>query len=112
MTSKEALERVVVVSAELLTQILQNLERLEELEKENQTNKDFINVQNEVLKIKEDEITELKKVIEILKDKIEFEDLGEMQSGNMYRGYFNDCLDEEEVKSVKEVFGNENYNNK
>lgn len=43
-------------------------------------------------------------VINILKDKIEFEDLGEMQSGNVYRGYFNDCLDEEEVNSIKEVF--------
>ena len=48
------------------------------------------------------EIFKLKKVIEILKDKIEFEDLGEMQSGNMYRGYFNDCLDEEEYEILKE----------
>lgn len=51
------------------------------------------------------ENTKLKNVIEILKDKIEFEDLGEMQNGNIYRGYFNDGLDEEEVKQVKEVFG-------
>lgn len=49
----------------------------------------------------------LKQVIDILKDKIEFEDLGEMQSGNVYRGYFNDCFDEEEVKSIKEVLDNE-----
>lgn len=34
--------------------------------------------------------------LEAIKDKIEFEDLGEMPSGNIYRGYFNDCLDEEE----------------
>lgn len=53
------------------------------------------------------EYTKLDQVINILKDKIEFEDLGEMQSGNVYRGYFNDCLDEEEVNSIKEVFGND-----
>ena len=64
-----------------------------------------IAIDNKILCLQE-ENSKLKKVIEILKDKIEFEDLGEMQSGNMYRGYFNDCLDEEEVKSVKEVFGN------
>ena len=29
--------------------------------------------------------------LEAIKDKIEFEDLGEMLSGNVYRGYFNDC---------------------
>lgn len=51
------------------------------------------------------EYTKRDQVINILKDKIEFEDLGEMQGGNMYRGYFNDCLDEEEVNSIKEVLG-------
>lgn len=50
-----------------------------------------------------EENTKLKQAINILKDKIEFEDLGEMQSENVYRGYFNDCLDEEEVNSLKEV---------
>lgn len=50
------------------------------------------------------ENTKLKQAIKILKDKIEFEDLGEMQSGNVYRGYFNDCLDEEEYDILKEVF--------
>lgn len=51
-----------------------------------------------------DKIIMLKKAIKILKDKIEFEDLGEMQSGNVYRGYFNDCLDEENYELLKEVF--------
>ena len=54
-----------------------------------------------------DRLEKLEKVVDILKDKIEFEDLGEMQSGNVYRGYFNDCLDDEEVNSIKEVFNNE-----
>ena len=100
MTSKEALEKLsyipiyeedidIIFKGDLcevyrneVDIISKDLDRLEKLEKEN---------------------NKFKKVIEILVSKIEFEDLGEMQSGYIYRGYFNDCFDEEEVKSIEEV---------
>ena len=92
MTSKECLNKIQhyingteITGKELIKcyeTIYKDLDRLEKLEKEN---------------------NKFKKVIEILVSKIEFEDLGEMQSGYIYRGYFNDCFDEEEVKSIKEV---------
>lgn len=112
----------------LLRTIKQDLDRLEQLEKENQELKEeneFLETNIEEIEASNDrlvdkflelekiylglvkEYTKLDQVINILKDKIEFEDLGEMQSGNVYRGYFNDCLDEEEVNSIKEVFGND-----
>lgn len=77
---------------------------IEQLEKENQGVKDDNTRLWHGLEYGNNEISKLKQAIKILKDKIEFEDLGEMQSGNMYRGYFNDCLDEEEVNSLKQVF--------
>lgn len=128
MNSKEALERMLMLARPcayevrehrnsycdmLENAIKQDLDRLEQLEKENKElirtkNVILLNAKNYVLKNTEleKENQELKEVIKILKDKIEFEDLGEMQSGNMYRGYFNDCLDEEEVSSLKGVFRN------
>ena len=54
-----------------------------------------------------EENTKLKNAIKILKDKIEFEDLGEMQSGNVYRPYFNDCIDQEEYELLKSVLEEE-----
>lgn len=132
MTGKEALEILNIAWSgrmdrddypnfddinEALYQLGQDLKRLEELEKENlylqeqnKTLKEIVQINKQIETCSLELIKEnikIKKIIEILKDKIEFEDLGEMQSGNMYRGYFNDCLDEEEVKSVKEVFEND-----
>ena len=99
MTSKEALERLVGKTSilddtcaslencikcgkcrynepcetcddyNLVMTIKQDIERLEKIEKENQTNKDFIKIQNEILKIKEDENTKLKKIIELILNK-------------------------------------------
>lgn len=111
--------------------IKQDLERLEKLEKENKELRKAIKqwninggnllrenaeLKNELEKLKErykhraetsndlcKAVNQYEKAIEIIANKIEFEDLGEMQSGNMYRGYFNDCFDEEEVKSIKEI---------
>ena len=128
MNSKEALERILMLARPcayevrehrnsycdmLENAIKQDLDRLEQLEKENQK---LIKTQNVILLNSKDYILknmelekeneELKEAIKILKDKIEFEDLGEMQGGNTYRGYFNDCLDEEEVNSLKRVFRN------
>lgn len=40
---------------------------------------------------------------EVVKPKIKFEDLGEMQNGNMYRGYFDDCFDEEEYNKTEKA---------
>lgn len=40
---------------------------------------------------------------EVVKEKIKFEDLGEMQNGNIYRGYFEDCLDESEFYKLKKA---------
>ena len=48
-------------------------------------------------------LEKLEKVTKILKDKIEFENLGEMQSGCIFRGYFNDCFDEDEYELLNEV---------
>lgn len=59
----------------------------------------------DIIKQDLDRLEKLEEAIEIIKSKIEFEDLGEMQSGNMYRGYFNDCLDQEEYELIEEVFG-------
>ena len=107
----------VVKLEDLIKTIKQDLERLEKLEEENKQLKTKLdrslpkivirNTLDNVLPSLEEENEKLKQAIEILKNKIDFEDLGEMQSGNMYRGYFNDCLDDEEVNSIKEVFNNE-----
>ena len=84
--------------------------KYEKLEKENKLLKD-INEINKNIEVKSFELIKenikCKRALDILKNKIEFEDLGEMQSGNVYRGYFNDCLDEEEYEQVKEVLSNE-----
>ena len=61
----------------------------------------------EVIEKDLERLEKLEKAIEIIVSKIEFEDLGEMQSGNMYRGYFNDCFNEEEYELLKEVLKNE-----
>lgn len=55
----------------------------------------YIQIREKKLKLLESIKKDLE-ALEVIKDKIEFEDLGEMPSGNIYRGYFNDCLDEEE----------------
>lgn len=86
--------------------IKQDLDKLEKFAHENASLHTEIASLHTKIESLQSKNSKLKQVIEILKSKIEFEDLGEMQSGNMYRGYFNDCLDEEEVKSVKEVFEN------
>lgn len=76
--------------------------------------KKYIDCQNKIINaFKENydrktiELSKYEQALEILKDKIQFEDLGEMQSGNIYRGYFNDCFNEEEYKLLKEVFEND-----
>ena len=54
-----------------------------------------------------DELTKYKRAFEILKYKLEFENLGEMQNGVMFRGYFEDCFSEEEYELIEELMGNE-----
>lgn len=121
MNSKEALERILMLARPcayevrehrnnycdmLENAIKQDLEQLKELRKNHAkllVQVAHLEEENEKL---EKENEELKEAIKILKDKIEFEDLGEMQGGNTYRGYFNDCLNEEEVSSLRRVFGN------
>lgn len=93
-----------VVLTLIKEETLELFKYIEQLEKENQGVKDDNTRLWHGLEYGNNEISKLKQAIKILKDKIEFEDLGEMQSGNMYRGYFNDCLDEEEVNSLKQVF--------
>lgn len=90
----------------LLT-IREDLDRLEKLEKENQELKERYKHRAETSNDLCKAVKQYEKAFEIIVSKIEFEDLGEMQSGNMYRGYFNDCFDEEEYELLKEVFGNE-----
>ena len=106
----------------------QKLNRLEKLEKENQElrkENEFLETNIKAIEASNDrlvdkflelekiylelvkEYTKQDQVINILKDKIEFEDLGEMQSGNVYRPYFNDCIDQEEFKLLKGVFGDD-----
>ena len=126
MNSKEALERILMLARPcayevrehrnnycdmLENAIKQDLDRLEQLEKENQRLKkvrdnysDQLNYVWNIVNSLKDENTKPKQAIKILKDKIEFEDLGEMQGGNVYRGYFNDCLDEEQYELLKQVF--------
>lgn len=102
---EEQMDKYGCVMCEQWHQVIkQDLDKLEQLEKENQGVKDDNTRLWHGLEYGNNEISKLKQAIKILKDKIEFEDLGEMQSGNMYRGYFNDCLDEEEVNSLKQVF--------
>ena len=48
-------------------------------------------------------LTKYKRAFEILKDKLEFENLGEMQNGVMFRGYFEDCFSEEEYELLEEL---------
>ena len=93
MISLESLKTILINCKDLLVDKNGNVVKLEDLIK--------------TIKQDLDRLEKLGKAIGILKDKIEFEDLGEMQSGNMYRGYFNDCLDNEEVNSIKEVLGYE-----
>ena len=97
--------------AKLLVQIAHLEEENEKLEKENQRLKkvrdnysDQLNYVWNIVNSLKDENTKPKQAIKILKDKIEFEDLGEMQGGNVYRGYFNDCLDEEQYELLNQVF--------
>ena len=47
-------------------------------------------------------LEKLEKVIKILKHRIDFENLGEFESGYVFRGYFNDCFDEDEYELLKE----------
>lgn len=64
----------------------------------NHNDKDFTTIEKAL-----ERLEKLEKAIEILKNRIEFEDLGEMQSGNVYRPYFNDCLDQQEYELLNEV---------
>lgn len=117
MNSKEAfneLKREISVRGNLSTFqkrcfdiIQQDLDRLEKLEKENQE----LNTRYSILEILEradnNIINKLIKFINILKYNLEFGDLGEMQNGNMYRGYFLDCFNQQEYELLKEVLSND-----
>ena len=83
--------------AKLLVQTAHLEEENETLEKENQRLK-------KVRDNYSDQLNYVWNIVNSLKDEIEFEDLGEMQGGNVYRGYFNDCLDEEQYELLKQVF--------
>lgn len=49
-----------------------------------------------------------KRAFEILKDNLQFENLGEMQSGIVFRGYFEDCFNEDEKELLEELMKDEN----
>lgn len=49
------------------------------------------------------ELMKYKRAFEILKDNLQFENLGEMQSGIVFRGYFEDCFNEEEYELLEEL---------
>ena len=68
---------------------------------------ELINCKEENKLLKE-KLTRYEKAFEILKDKLEFENLGEMQNGVMFRGYFEDCFSEEEYELLEDVMDNEN----
>lgn len=75
MNSKEALEKLYdgfqngMAGRSFYDIIKTDLEKLEQLERNNQNDKEFIKLQNEVIKIKEDENNKLKKIIELWKNK-------------------------------------------
>ena len=50
-----------------------------------------------------EKLEKLEKAFEILKDNLQFENLGEMQSGIVFRGYFEDCFNEEEKELLEEL---------
>lgn len=90
----------------LETSLAKYMNKCIELEKENQELKNDLSAVEFWNERYIEHNDKLKKVIEILEDKLEFEDLGEMQSGNVYRPYFNDCFDQQEYDFLKEVFRN------
>ena len=97
------------------------MNNLEFIEKEIEKLKEFLEL-DDVLCLQTDEdykfwydrlkmFQQIKTILEaweVVKPKIKFEDLGEMQNGNMYRGYFDDCFDEGEYNKTEKALEVEN----